>query len=40
MMLSPNENALFWSGEWIEKPNEKQIENHTCLETISKQCGV
>ena len=24
----------------IEKPNEKRVENHTCLETISNQCGV
>ena len=40
MMLSPNQNASFWSGGWIEKPKEKLVENHTCLEAISNQSEV
>ena len=34
MQLLPNQCILFWSGEWVYKPNEKRFENTTVFEVI------
>ena len=32
MQLLPNQSILFWSGGWVQKPNEKRVENTAVFE--------
>ena len=35
MHLLPNQSIVFWSGGWVQKPNEKRVENIAVFEKIS-----